>query len=181
MMSIEDLDKNVNVNFRVPLAYREALKAKAAEQGINLSKFFRNCMDEALKKDKETLSIPIDYLDAPDEKIFSLRVSRKKLEDFQHLFSSRGRDAGKIIRAFVYSTLPDSALGVTDSLFYLVIFLSNALHDKGFVLTSLQDIQKKKVTDMYPLIQEEKQGKDILVKVFDSTNHVLYTIPFHKI
>ena len=36
-MSIEDLDKTVNINFRVPRAYREAVNEKAAELGISSS------------------------------------------------------------------------------------------------------------------------------------------------
>lgn len=178
-MSIEDLDKNVNVNFRVPASYRDAMKTKAKQQGLNLSKFFRNCMDEALNE-KETVHIPLDYLNADDEKIFSLRVSKEKLNTFQSLCSSMGRDAGKIIRAFIYATLPDSSIGVTDSLFYVIVFLENSLAGKGYKLSSLKEVQKQQVTSEYPLIQEEKYGKSMIYKVSDAETKTLYTIPFRK-
>lgn len=180
MMSIEDLDKNVNVNFRVPLAYREALKAKAAEQGINLSKFFRNCMDEALNTQNKNF-IPAKSKASRADKVFSMRIDDRTLTEFKELCDRKGLDYSKVVRSFVVALLPSSDVTIDDCLFYLVVFLRKALKEQGFILTDLRDIQIQRLESEQPLIQEEDTKRSRVFKVYDKESHKLYTIPFHKI
>lgn len=181
-MSIEDLDKNVNVNFRVPLAYREALKQKAASQGINLSKFFRNCMDEALKSN-DTSILPAKASDEKPDIVVSLRMSHTDFKAFHEFCNRNHKDYGKVIRAFI-CTIADTQVTyegteVENTLFYLVLFLSSVMEREGF-FPALEDIQTIKTSSEHPLIQEDGKGKTRLFKVYDRDKHVIHIIPFHK-
>lgn len=181
-MSIEDLDKNVNVNFRVPLAYREALKQKAASQGINLSKFFRNCMDEALN-DNSTNVLPSKLLDKKPDIVLSIRINDPDFYKFQDFCNKYHKDYGKVIRAFI-CTIADSFVNhkrteIESTLFYLILFLSSVMEREGF-FPALEDIQTIKTSSEHPLIQEDGKGKTRLFRVYDKDKSVIHIIPFRK-
>lgn len=182
-MSIEDLDKNVNINFRVPLAYREALKQKAASQGINLSKFFRNCMDEALKSN-DTSVLPSKVSDEKPDIVVSLRMSNTNFRAFHEFCNRYHKDYGKVIRAFICAITDNfitcKGANMESTLFYLILFLSSVMEREGF-FPSLDDIQTIKATSEHPIIQEDGKGNTRIFHVYDKTQGKIFLIPFHRL
>ena len=184
-MSIEDSDKNVNINFRVPLAYRKALKEKAAEQGINLSKFFRNCIEREIQRTTSPAGfVPAIPLEEDRYKtMFAFRLNPTDLKNFEKFCELYHKDSGKVIRAFIHTVgmfLSEEGTQSTESLlFYLILFLQNEMKKQGYHM-SLDEVSKD-TCKAYPKILDCLQGKDsIIYKVFDSSSKVLYTIPFKK-
>lgn len=184
-MSIEDSDKNVNINFRVPLAYREALKEKAAEQGINLSKFFRNCIEREIQRTTSPAGfVPAIPLEEDRCKtMFAFRLNPTDLKNFEKFCELYHKDSGKVIRAFIHTVgmfLSEEGTQPTESLlFYLILFLQNEMKKQGYHM-SLDEVSKD-TCKAYPKILDCLQGRDsIIYKVFDSSSKVLYTIPFKK-
>ena len=181
-MSIEDLDKTVNINFRVPRAYREAVNAKAAELGISSSLFYRRCIEEFLDE-KRSIKITSNPYVEKHGTVIGVGMSKELRKSFVSYCNSHNYTASEVLRGFVYAiygTVGNTTpLGIKDTLFYLMVFLQNSMKKQGYV-SSLEEIQKVKGRSDAPLIQEVKDGKTITFVIQDRENNIAYSIPFHK-
>lgn len=181
-MSIEDLDKTVNINFRVPRAYREAVNEKAAELGISSSMFYRRCIENFLDE-KSPIKITSNPYAAKHGTVIGVGMSKDLRKSFVSYCNTHNYKASEVLRGFVYAiygTIEHTEpLGIKDTLFYLMVFLQNSMKKQGYV-SSLEDIRKTKVRNDAPLIQEVREGKTITFLVTDKEKQITYSIPFHK-
>lgn len=181
-MSIEDYDKSVNINFRVPASYREAVKQQAKDLGITTSMFFRQCIEKFLNE-KHPLSIPSEVLNEQADTVNSYSVSNALRESFVKFCNEYNYRSAEVQRGFVRTIctlfMTEDTVPFSDTLFYLVLFLQNSMKKQGYT-SNINDIQTRKDTAPTPLLHEVREGNTVTFLVHDKENNVTYFIPFHK-
>jgi antitoxin component of RelBE/YafQ-DinJ toxin-antitoxin module len=181
-------NKNVNMNFRVPEKLRSDLNAFAESQGINVSQLFRNYMTEVLKTQaNKTYAYQSPSDNDETKKMLNFRVSPSFRLQFFKACHKLNVTPTNVLRGFVECFtrlhLADrQTIAFDDTLGYLGIFLQNEMQKQGFAILSKEDVTTKKVTSLYPLIEEIQTNDPCsrLIQVFDIDNKLLYFMTFHR-
>ncbi|MBS5519630.1 MAG: hypothetical protein KHX13_04775 [Acidaminococcus intestini] len=184
-MSIEDYEKTASINFRVPRAYREALKERASDLGINVSLFFRKAMEDLLNE-SDTFVMPIKSKPRQDMAIISFYVDEESKTDFLNFCHHYHYASSEVMRAFIdlvpHCFTKGDSMELKTSLLYLVIFLQNAMKAYGLTMDNLESIEATPAPSSdLPLIQEERQGTSRLFKIYDKKTSTIFTAIFNPV
>ena len=186
-MSMQFKDKDVNMNFRVPHEYRDAMKKRSEELGLNVSQFFRNCMEKELGI-KPLLKTPTSHLEGTkrDTRLVNFRCPTDLYEDFIQACKSHNMQHAKVLRGFMETfthllSREGTPVDLEESVLYLAIFLQNEMSKYGYTLVPKDRITKRHMEEDSPLIdlRHDKDNNPIWL-VYDKTNQDLYTFPFIK-
>lgn len=140
-MSIEDVEKDVRINFRVPESYREQLKEHF--QGRTLSKWFRRVVEDELgiTNDSPLSSKSLDY--SKDTEVVAFRVSKDTYSTFKTMCDALATQPRKAMRGFLdkTKTLQDNKLFTGDSvpLFYAFLFIIDTMERQYLHLVDVKE------------------------------------------
>lgn len=94
-------EKDVNINFRVSRELRDKMHLRAKQLDMNVSQFFRNCMEEALKADNVQSTDSNIPLDNTDFRYVNFRCSKTLYDEFASTCAKINVTKSSVLRNFL--------------------------------------------------------------------------------